>query len=86
MVYKSSEALCYNLWGVAASKFVTFLNGATVMKLWGGVWDDLAPIWKTETRKANTPPSYHKSHTGALSWRTCHDKMKDKGLFTFLNV
>jgi hypothetical protein len=65
---------------------IHFWNGATVTKLWDGVWDDLAPFLSTVTRKPNSPPSYHKSRTGALSWRTCHDKMKEKGLFALLNV
>ena len=48
--------------------------------------DDLAPFLKTETREAGKPPAYHKSRSGALSWRICPDKMKDKCLFAMLNV
>jgi hypothetical protein len=57
-----------------------YWNGETVTKLWDGVWDDLSPHLLTETKmKGDKPPSYHKSCTASLAWRTCHDKLMRKG-------
>ena len=71
---------------MVASKVDTFWHEATVTELWDGVLDDVSPYLKAKTRKAGKPPSYHKSSSGALSWRTCHDKMRDKCLLAMLNV
>ena len=35
---------------------------------------------------AGTYDTYHKSCTGALSWRTCHDKLRSRGVFDQFNV
>lgn len=83
---ESSEVLCYNPRGMSAPKFVMFFEWCDCYTALGWCVWWFSSILKTETRKANTPSLYHKSHTGAFSWRTCHDKMKDKGLFTLLNV
>jgi hypothetical protein len=63
-----------------------FWNGATVTKLWDGIWSDLGPFLVTETMMADGHWSYHKSRKGQIAWRTCHDKLTRKGVFKELNV
>jgi hypothetical protein len=57
-----------------------YWNGSTVTKLWDGIWDDVRPYLVTTTNKGNGV-SFHKSRTGALAWRTGHDKFRKGGLF-----
>jgi len=62
-----------------------FWNGGTVTKLWDGIWNDVKPYLVTRTDKP-TGVTYHKSRTGALAWRTGHDKFRKFGLFEQLDI
>jgi hypothetical protein len=54
-------------------------GGATVTKLWDGVWDDKSPYLFTRTELEGKPVSYHKSRANSVTWKTCHDKMMARG-------
>ena len=48
-------------------------------------WNDVKPYLVTRTDKP-TGVTYHKSRTGALAWRTGHDKFQKFGLFEQLDI
>jgi hypothetical protein len=64
-----------------------YWNGATITRLWDGVWSDLKPFFGTITKyDDDKPDSNHKSRCGALRWRTCHDKLKKRKVFKDLGI
>jgi hypothetical protein len=65
---------------------VNFWDGETVTKLWTAIWDDIRTYLLTPTQLRNGGVSYHKSRSGALSWRTCHDKFTKLGCYRMLEV
>jgi pyridoxine/pyridoxamine 5'-phosphate oxidase len=74
--------------GMCRSQRVTnYWKGDTVTKLWDAVWADMGLHLVTETKLVKGQGvTYHKSRAGSLSWRTCHDKLRVKGVFEELNV
>jgi hypothetical protein len=68
-------------------KAENYWNGATITRLWDGVWSDLKPFFETITKyDDDKPDSNHKSRCGALRWRTCHDKLKKRKVFKDLGI
>ena len=64
-----------------------YWNGETVTQLWNGIIEDIMPYLLTETKMGNDKPiSYHKSKSASLAWRTCHDKLRSKGVFKHYGV
>ena len=64
-----------------------YWDGETVTKLWDGVWKDLFPQLVTcTTYDDEREDSWHKSRVGDISWRTCHNKFLDGGVFKSLSV
>lgn len=76
-VWKPDKVKCSEYW-----------NGATMTKLWEGVWFDLKPLLETVTTSKDTskPTTKHKSRPGDLRWRSCHDKLADAGIFKGLGI
>ena len=57
------------------------------MKLWDEIWGDLGPHLVTVTQLATgRGGTYHKSRTGSLSWRTCNEKLRKRGVYKELNI
>jgi len=79
MAFVKQHGLEHGVWKPRNAQ--NYWNGMTVTKLWNGIWKDLGPYLVTETALANgTGMSLHKSHTGSLAWRICHDKLRRKGV------
>ena len=55
-------------------------NGATVTTLWSTIWGKLDPYLRTESMSKNGTIELEKSQNGQIAWRTCYNKMSDKGL------
>jgi hypothetical protein len=64
-----------------------YWNGATVTKLWDSIWRDMGPLLLTETQlEQGRGKTYHKSRSGQLSWRTCHEKVRKLSVYKALNI
>ncbi len=64
-----------------------YWDGETVTRVWDGVWKDLLPLLRTcTTYDDEREDSWHKSRVGDISWRTCHNKFLDGGVFKSLSV
>ena len=49
-------------------------------RLWDGILDDIKENLVTVTQYDDgRPTSMHKSCSGSLAWRTCHDKLLERG-------
>ena len=55
-------------------------NGSTVTTLWSTIWGKLDPYLRTESMSKNGTIELEKSRNGQIEWRTCYNKMSDKGL------
>jgi hypothetical protein len=74
-----------NVWKPSNAK--DFWNGETVTWLWDGIHDDIKENLVTVTQYDNgRPTSMHKSQSGSLAWRTCHDKLLKRGVFKELKL
>ena len=72
------------VWWPANAK--DYWNGETVTQLWDGIWGDLRVHLTTVTKHAGKPDSTHKTRSGDLAWRTCHDKLQSAGVFKTLKL
>lgn len=72
------------VWRPANAK--DYWNGETVTQLWDGIWGDLRVHLTTVTKHAGKPDSTHKTRSGDLAWRTCHDKLQSAGVFKTLKL
>ena len=64
-----------------------YWDGEIVTKVWDGVWKDLLPLLVTcTTYDVGREDSWHKSRVGDISWRTCHNKFLDGGVFKPFSV
>ena len=85
MAVVKEYAIRRNVWKPKGAS--NYWKGDTVTKLWDAVWLDMGPHLVTVTKLAKGQGvTYHKSRTGALSWRTCHDKLRSRGVFDQFNL
>ena len=64
-----------------------YWNGASVTKVWDGVWRDVLPLLATWTKYDDgREDSNHKSRVGDISWRTCHNKFEKGGVYKSLRI
>jgi hypothetical protein len=67
---------------LGTKKCFKLLECETITLLWDGIFEDIMPYLLIETKMSNGKPiSYHKSKSASLGWRTCHDKLHNKGVF-----
>ena len=77
------------IWGMFGNLLMQrpFWNGETVTRLWDGIWDDIKENMVIATQYDDgRQTSMHKSHSGSLAWRTCHDKLLKRGVFKELKL
>jgi hypothetical protein len=65
---------------------INYWDGESVTKLWTAIWEDVKQYLLTPTQMRGGGVSYHKSRSGSLSWRTCHDKFTKLGCYKLLKV
>ncbi len=64
-----------------------YWDGASVTKVWDGVWRDMLPLLATWTKYDDgREDSSHKSRVGDISWRTCHNKLEKGGVYKSLGI
>ena len=64
-----------------------YWNGASVTKVWDGVWRDVLPWLATWTKYDDgREDSNHKSRVGDMSWRTCHNKLEKGRVYIPLGI
>ena len=64
-----------------------YWNGASVTKVWDGMWWDMLPLLVTLTKYDDgREDSNDKSRVGDISWRTCHNKLEKGGVCKSLRI